>query len=450
MPLDVEVFPVGGYSDFGRNMTCVRVGDEAVIFDMGIKLDRVLIHEDAVFEDLDPETLQEMGAIPDDSILEDVDAEVQAIVFGHGHLDHIGAVSKLAPRYPDAPIYGTPYTMKLVEDDVTDERTHGPEGVPNPLRTLRAGETEHLTGNLELEFVNVTHSIVQTVLPVLHTPRGAIVYANDYKFDNFPVVGDTPDYERLRELGVEDVLGLIVESTNSKKETKTPSETIARDLLRDYLFGLENERSGLLVSTFSSHTARLKSIIEFGDELDREIILLGRSLEKYNKLAHEVGMLDLPTDVKVAGYRAACNKALKQVMEEGKENFLMVATGHQGEPNALLSRIADRETPYRLDDSDQVIFSADVIPNPVNRANRHTLETKLNMQDARIIKGAHVSGHASREDHRELLNMLEPDHIFPAHGGIDLQSGWVTLGERYGYSTEDDLHLLRNGQPKEI
>ncbi len=447
MTTDIEITAVGGYSDFGRNMTCVRVGDEAIIFDMGIKLDRVLIHEDAVFEDLDPEVLQEMGAIPDDSVLNDMDAEVKAIVLGHGHLDHIGAITKLAPHYPNAPIIGTPYTMKLVEDEVTGR--HG-QPIPNERRSMNPGERVHLTDDIELEFINTTHSIVQTVFPVLHTPRGAIVYAVDYKFDNFPVIGSPPDYDRLRDLAMEGVAALIVESTNSKRETKTPSETIARDLLRDYLFGLENERDGLIVSTFSSHTARLKSIIEFATELDREVILLGRSLEKYSRLAHEVGLLDLPTDVKVAGYRSACNKALEMVMQDGKENYLCVATGHQGEPNALLSRIANKETPFRFENNDQVIFSADVIPNPVNRANRYTLETKLSMQDARIIKGAHVSGHASREDHRELLNMLEPEHIFPCHGTVELQAGWITLAERHGYKSEESIHLLRNHQSKTI
>ncbi|MHB8586901.1 MAG: MBL fold metallo-hydrolase RNA specificity domain-containing protein [Thermoplasmatota archaeon] len=474
--MDVEIIPVGGYSDFGRNMTCVRVDREAVILDMGVRLDRVLLDEEMIFDEAHPVDLQKIGAIPDDSDLRGIGAKVVAIVIGHGHLDHVGAVTKLAPHYPQAPIYGTPYTMALIEEmselrpgrgarPPGGPKAHagkrgpppgtpgkggerGPRGtrgrsIPNTLVPVRAGERKRLTPNIELEFVHTTHSIVQTVFPVLHTPRGAIVYANDYKFDNSPVLERAPDYRRLRSLAAEGVLALIVESTNAGKETKTESETIARDMLRDFLFGLENERVGLVVSTFSSHTARLKSICEFGTELGREVWLLGRSMDKYIQPAVELGIVRLPAGVHVAGNRRDAEKALAQIQRE-KGRHLVVATGHQGEPGSLLVRIANGETPFRVQGDDQVIFSANVIPQPTNVANRSVLETKLRMQGARIIKGAHVSGHASREDHHELLRMLEPEHVFPAHGGIDLQSNFVDIAERLGYKLNSTVHLLRN------
>ncbi|HVL48018.1 MAG TPA: RNase J family beta-CASP ribonuclease [Candidatus Thermoplasmatota archaeon] len=442
--VDVEIIPVGGYSDFGRNMTAVRVGREAVIFDMGIKLDRVMLDEDAVFDEMQPADLQKLGAIPDDTVLKNLNAKVVAIVIGHGHLDHVGAVAKLAPKYRDAPIYAAPYTMRLIEDMSRGFR--GKERlIPNKLVTIRAGEKRDITQHLGLEFVHMTHSIPHTAFPVLHTNRGAIVYGLDFKFDNMPVIGPKPDYNRLKELAMEGVLALVTESTNAGDETKTPSETIARDMLRDFLFGIENERDGLVVSTFSSHIARIKSIAEFGHELGREVLLLGRSMEKYSSHAAELDLVDLPATTRMHGYGKSVQQALKKVMKN-KSKYLVVATGHQGEPGSLLVRIANKELPYRVEKNDQVIFSANVIPTPTNRANRHLLETKLNMQGARIIKGAHVSGHGSREDHRELLTMLEPRHIFPAHGGIDLQSQYVELAERLGYRMNETVHVMRNGQ----
>ncbi len=429
-------------------MTAVRYGDKAVIIDMGINLDRILIHEDAVFESLSPNDLQDMGAIPDDSVMGDVDAEVVAIVLSHGHLDHIGAVEKLAAKY-GCPIIGTPFTIKLVENSLNDD--FGPDiDLPNEIVAMNTGGRRDLKGPLELEFVHMTHSIVQTAMPVIHTPEGAVAYACDFKMDNFPVIGSKPDYERMRQLGMEGVRALISESTNAHEETKTPSETIARDLLRDHLLGLRDERSGLVVTTFSSHTQRLKSIIEFAEELDRKVMLLGRSLHNYSTTAEEVGLLKLTDNVEVWKYGREINKQLKRVMNEGKENYLLCVTGHQGEENALLTRMAKDETPWNFEQGDQVIFSARTIPNPSNEAQRYRLEERLKMEGVRIIKGAHVSGHACREDHRELLSMLEPDHVFPAHGDIEHQSQLADLAEHHGWRLGEEVHLLRNGQRKII
>lgn len=408
-------------------MTCVRVGREAVIFDMGIRLDRILLDEEAVFDEMHPVDLQRLGAIPDDTVLGDLGAKVVAIVIGHAHLDHVGAVPKLAGRYKNAPIYGTPYTIKFIEDQTTPRgggRGRGGKGggnkgdgkpkrtIPNKLVTMKAGESTQLTDKLRLEFVHTTHSIVDTVFPVLHTDAGAIVYAVDYKFDNTPVVGQRPDYTRLRQLATEGVFGCIVESTNAGVETKTPSEMIARDMLHDFLFGIDNERDAVVVSTFSSHIARVKSICEFGEKMGRKVALLGRSMDKYMSIAQDLGYVDLGKNVEIAGHGRAVQQLLRRVNSK-RDEYLLVGTGHQGEPGSFLPRFANKEFPMELEKHDQVIFSANVIPHPVNRANRHTLETKLRMQGARIIKGAHVSGHASRVDHQELLRMIEPQHVFP-------------------------------------
>lgn len=442
--MDVEILPLGGYNEVGRNMTAVRVGKDAVVFDMGIRLDRILIHEDKVFEELSAEELQRLGAIPNDEPLRRKGLDVKAIVVCHGHLDHMGALLKLAAPYK-CPIIATPFTIKLLESEVARGKA-GKHRMPNELVSLRAGQSRELGKGLKVEFINITHSIVQSVVGALHTPKGLIVYANDFKFDNTPVLGQKPDYDRLRSLGMEGVQALIVECLGAGEETKTPSEAIARDMLRDYLFGLENERHGIIVSTFSSHTARIKSICEFGVEMGRRVLLLGRSMEKYTDIAQRVGEIQLPKEVELVGGGREAEQALRRVMRDGKEGFLVVATGHQGEPDALLSRIANRETAFNVEKDDHVIFSAGVIPNPLNVANRYVLESKLRMQGARIIKGAHVSGHASREDHRELLRMLEPANIYPSHGPIHMQGNYVDLAEAHGWKLNQQIHVSQNGQ----
>ncbi|HEV8359334.1 MAG TPA: RNase J family beta-CASP ribonuclease [Candidatus Thermoplasmatota archaeon] len=443
--MDIEVIPLGGYNEVGRNMTCVRVGRDAVIFDMGIRLDRIMIHEDKVFEEMSPDELQQLGAIPNDEPIRALGLRVKAIVVCHGHLDHMGALLKLAAPYK-APIIATPFTIRLLQDQMQSGRGGRGGRIPNQLIAMKAGQSRDLGDGLKIEFLNITHSIVQSVIGALHTPKGVVVYGNDFKFDNTPVVGQKPDYERLRSLGMEGVNALVVECLGAGEETKTPSEAIARDMLRDYLFGLENERHGILVSTFSSHTARIKSICEFGVEMDRRVVLLGRSMEKYTHAAIEVGELKLPKEVEIVGGGRDSEAALKRIVREGKDRFLVVATGHQGEPDALLSRIANKETSYPIEKDDHVIFSAGVIPNPLNVANRYVLESKLRMQGARIIKGAHVSGHASREDHRELLRMLEPANIYPSHGPIGMQGNYVDLAEAHGWKLNQQIHVSQNGQ----
>ncbi|MBI4394103.1 MAG: RNase J family beta-CASP ribonuclease [Euryarchaeota archaeon] len=441
--MEVEVMAVGGYGEMGRNMTAVRVGNEAVIIDMGIRLDRITIHEDMVFEDTNSPVLVKLGAIPNDEPVKKLNAKVKAILLSHGHLDHIGAISKLADKYR-CPIYAAPFAAALAEDEVTTRG--GRRLIRNPIHKVEPGKIIELSKNIRIEFVHVTHSICDATMPVIHTARGAVVYASDFKLDNNPVIGPKSDYDRMHELAIEGVLALIVESTNAGDDTKTPSETIARDLLKDFLFGVDNGDSGIIVSTFSSHTARMKSISEFAERLDREVMFVGRSMEKYVNLSVQGKHLHLPRRARIIGDAHSINKALGDVMRKGPEKYLIVATGHQGEPNSLMSRIADEETPYRVGKKTQVIFSANVIPNPVNVANRHVLETKLKIQGARITRGAHVSGHGSREDHRELLRMLEPQHVIPNHGTVIMQAHYVEMAEDFGYELGRNLHFIRNGQ----
>ncbi|MDY6966112.1 MAG: RNase J family beta-CASP ribonuclease [Halobacteriota archaeon] len=439
---DVGIIAVGGYNEVGKNMTSIRVGSDVVIMDMGLMLDRVQIYEDVETEKMHSLDLIKMGAIPDDTIMQNVDGNVRAIVCSHGHLDHIGAIAKLAHRY-DAPIIATPFTTDLITHQIKKERRFG---VDNKIIPLKAKETTQITEDLELEFIRVQHSIPDSVFPVLHTPKGAILYSNDFKFDRTPVLDEVPDMGRLRKLGKEGVLCMIVESTRVGVPGKAPSEKIAKDLVMDVLLSGENSDDGVIVTTFSSHIARIATILEAAGKMERIPVFLGRSMAEYVRTARKRKYIELPDEFEMCGNRRSVDKMLKRMMEEGKEKFLPIATGHQGEPNAVLNRIACNGTPYEIENGDRIVFSASKIPSPLNEANRYSMETKLKMKGARIYDYVHVSGHAAREDHWELLKIISPEHVIPAHGNLKMISAYSELAEEVGYILGENVHVLRNGQ----
>ncbi|MFC6864972.1 RNase J family beta-CASP ribonuclease [Halomicroarcula sp. GCM10025817] len=441
--MEVEIATIGGYEAVGRQMTAVRAGDDVVIFDMGLNLSKVLIHDNVETERMHSLDLIDMGAIPDDRVMSDLEGDVKAIVPTHGHLDHIGAISKLAHRY-DAPIVATPFTIELVKQQIKGEEKFG---VQNDLQKMEAGETMRIGDKNELEFVNVTHSIIDAINPVLHTPEGAVVYGLDKRMDHTPVIGDPIDMERFREIGREGngVLCYIEDCTNAGKKGRTPSEAVARRHLRDVMESIQDYDGGIVATTFSSHIARVKSLVEFADDIGRQPVLLGRSMEKYSGTAERLNFVDFPEDLGMYGHRKSVDRTFKRIMNEGKENFLPIVTGHQGEPRAMLTRMGRGETPYELDEGDKVLFSARVIPEPTNEGQRYQSEKLLGMQGARIYDDIHVSGHLREEGHYEMLEALQPQNVIPAHQSLKGFAPYVDLAENLGYKVGRDLHVTRNG-----
>ena len=440
--MEIEIATIGGYEEVGRQMTAVRAGEDVVIFDMGLNLSKVLIHDNVQTEKMHSLDLIDMGAIPDDRVMSELEGDVKAIVPTHGHLDHIGAISKLAHRY-DAPVIATPFTIELVKQEIKDEEKFG---VENDLVKMDAGGRMSLSDQVELEFVNVTHSVIDAINPVLHTPEGAIVYGLDKRVDHTPVIGDPIDMERFREIGREGngVLCYIEDCTNANAKGRTPSEQVARTHLKDVLTSMEDYDGGIVATTFSSHIARVKSLVEFAREIGRQPILLGRSMDHYSGTAQEVG-IDFPSDVPMFGYRREIDQTFERIMNDGKGDFLPVVTGHQGEPRAMLTRMARGETPYELDDGDKVVFSARVIPEPTNEGQRYQSEKLLGMQGARVYSDIHVSGHLNQEGHYTMLDALQPQHVIPAHQDLKGLSGYVNLCESEGYRMGRDVHVSRNG-----
>ncbi|WP_435101580.1 RNase J family beta-CASP ribonuclease [Halarchaeum sp. P4] len=438
--MEIEIATIGGYEEVGRNMTAVRVGDDIVVFDMGLNLSQVLIHDDVRTEQMHSLDLIDMGAIPDDRVMSELEGDVKAIVPTHGHLDHIGAIGKLAHRY-DAPVVGSPFTIELVRQEIEDESKFD---VDNDLIKMEAGETMDIGDEVEMEFVHVTHSIVGAVSPVLHTPEGAVVYGLDKRIDHDPVLEDPFDMERFRELGDEGVLAYIEDCTNAGRKGRTPSESVARKHLHDTLKSFEDYTGGIVATTFSSHVSRVSSLVEFAKEIGRKPILLGRSMEKYTNTARDLGY-PIPDDLEIYGHRRSRERAFKRIMNEGKGNFLPVVTGHQGEPRAMLTRMARGETPFQFDDGDKVVFSARVIPEPTNEGQRYAAERLLKMQGARIYDEIHVSGHLREEGHYQMLDAIRPDNVIPSHQSLGGYAPYVDLAESQGYTVGEDLHISRNG-----
>jgi ribonuclease J len=435
----VELCAVGGYNEVGKNCTAVKIGNEVVLLDLGINLERyITFTEDEDIINVKVEELVAAGAVPDLSCIQAWKPMVRAIIPSHAHLDHVGAIPFLAHPLK-APVICTPFTKAVISAILRDEKIK----IQNELTALNPNSSCKLSDTHTVEFINITHSTPQTVMVALHTKEGIILYANDFKFDNFPTLGKTPNYSRLEELGKKGVLALIVDSTYSAEHKKMPSESVAKEMLKDVLLGTDSRNKLVVVTTFSSHLARLKSIIEFGKRLDRRILFLGRSLSKYTNAGEEAKIIQFSKEVEIARYAKQIKKRLAEV-DKRRKKYLLVVTGHQGEKKSTLSKMATGQMPFRFQQGDHVVFSCTVIPTEINKKNREEMEKHLNKQGCRIFRDIHVSGHAAREDLRDLINLVKPKHIIPAHGNSQMTGALALLATEMGYS-KDRLHVVKDG-----
>lgn len=438
----IEICAVGGYNEVGKNCTAVKIDDEVVILDLGLHLESYIKftedREDLV--DVSGKQLMKVGAVPNIETINNWKRKVKAIVIGHGHLDHVGAVPYLADSFK-APIVCTPYTKAIIDVTLRDEKIK----IKNKIVALSSNSSYNITKDIRVEFIHVTHSIPQTVIVALHTKYGIIVYANDFKFDLSPVLGKKPNFNRLKEIGKEKVLALIMESTYASRLGKMPSENIAKEMLKEVLLGIDSENKAILITTFSSHLARLKSIIEFGKKLNRKILFLGRSLSKYVKAGESIGIINFTKDIELVRYSKQIKRKLKKISNE-REKYLLVVTGHQGEPKSILAKIVKKEIDFNLYESDLLIFSCRTIPTPTNIENRKKLEENLKSFHVRIFKDIHESGHAAREDLRDMINLIKPKTIIPAHGNKEMKQALASLAIEMGYKKGKNVIILKNSQ----
>ncbi len=443
----MKIHAIGGYSEFGRNMTGVTVGNETVIFDCGINVDKLAALQEGGEEEvlkLPESRLISEQIVPDDrEFFKKYGKQVKAMIIGHAHLDHLGGAPALAGKY-GVPIIGTPFTLEVLKQQIV--KAHP---IKNRLLKLNPGSTYKISETMSIEFVYATHSTPQTVMSVLHTVEGDLIYAVDFKFDEHPIIGQKTDYKRLKELGAQGVKALITDSTRVDRDSRTMSESLVREMIKDVLLWIDTKNKAVIATTFASHIARLTTLVKTAKLMGRVPVLIGRSMYNYVTAAENVGLCKLSKEAILVRPRDN-NRMLKRIEQEGRGKYFIITTGHQGEPNSMLVRIANDMMPFTLLPEDIVVFCSEVIPSPVNQANRSVLDKKLKSKGVRIFKDIHVSGHCAREDMREFLKMIRPQHYIPTHGGIIKLSSAIQLAAELGYTLGKDTHLLQDGQELDI
>ena len=364
----LRIIPIGGFDEVGRNMTAVDLGEDVIIFDCGLYLPPIVELEEAE-KAYTEKKLRAIGAVPDDLILDRLGLrnKVRAIIPSHAHLDHIGGLPFLSYRY-NADIIATPFTIEVLRTLFEDERIKP----RNRLISVHPNSSYMIKGknkNYKVDYIHITHSTIQCSLLALHTPDGIVLYSNDFKFDDHPVIGQKPNYEKLKEIAKQGVKVLIIDSLYSGDERKTASEKVARTMLEEVLLTSNNNGKGLFVSTFSSHIARLKSITDFGKQLNRKIVFLGRSLNKYVGAAARVNLCPFRNDIELVSYRKHLEKKIEKINKKRHE-YMVVCTGHQGEPGSMLDRLTRNKLPFQFRNQDHVVFSSSIIPTKINIENR--------------------------------------------------------------------------------
>lgn len=442
----MKIHAIGGYDEVGKNMTALEIGDDVILFDCGIFLPAIV--GVAEKEKIPTERgMRAIGALPDDLYLEKhgLKGKVRAILISHAHLDHVGAIPYLAEKY-NADVVCTPFTAEFLKIMLNDSG----QKIRNKIVAVNMNGSYTIRGkkNYKVEFLNMTHSTIQASMIAVHTPEGVVAYTNDFKLDNSPVFGDPPNYHRMKELSKIGIKALVVDALYAPDDRKTPSEKVAKSLLEDVFF-TQNQESGMVVTTFSSHIARLKTITELGKRLGREVIFFGRSLSKYMDAANRVGKAPFLKDVTMATYRNQREKMFKRV-NSNKKDYLVVCTGHQGEPGSILDRISRNQMPLKIEKNDQVIFSSKTIPTPINEVTKEDLVKRLKKNQARIFDNVHVSGHGGQEDIRDLIKITNPEHIIPSHGDLKKTNYCANLAEEMGYTLNKTVHLMNNGKSIDI
>jgi len=427
----INIYALGGYNEVGKNMTCIEVDNEAVILDMGLYMDRFIAVQER--GEMNFETLKREDAIPDERPIEKIRKKVKAIIVTHAHLDHIGAVKWMASHYK-CPIVSTPYAVEVMKKNA--------KNLDNIVR-VNVNSTYRISKNMTAEFINVTHSVPQASIINIETKYGGILDGLDYKNDNHPTIGRKTNIKKLKRL--ENTRLLIADSTNADEERKTFSENIAKEMLRDIMMGMEIEGHGLFLTTFSSHMARLKSMLQLSKAIGRKPVFIGRSMADYIAAAEETGIVNFSEEAEIIRSPSRAEKRLSQ-MNRKREEYAFIVTGGLGEKNAVLTGIVDEKFALKIEPQDFVIFSCETIPTPTIQANRSVLEQKLHRKGARLFKDVHVSGHAAREDLRDLIKIVSPEQILPAHGDLKKTAAMASLAGEMGYELGKNVHILQNGQ----
>ncbi len=443
----MEVCSVGGYEFVGNNMTALKVGDDVFLFDAGVNIPSLIeMQGDENVHFYSERELRKFKAIPNDLLLDKLgwSDKVRAIIIGHAHLDHVGAVPWIAHRYPNAVIMGTAFATTLLKTIANDEKIM----INNKIIAAKENSSYVIKGqsaNYKIDFIRATHSTLQCSFLALHTKQGIFFYAVDFKLDDNPVIGLPPNYAKLKEIGKQGVKVLVVNALYSGAKGRTPSEIKAREKLQKAMFSVKDKKSAFFVSTFSSHIARLKSIIEFARKTGRRVIILGRSMDKYISCAIRAKQWPVRDKFKLAKFRGHVNSTLKKI-EKQRGKYLVICTGHQAEQGSILDRIVREKTSFKFRRGDNLIFSSKVIPVEENIKARRKMDYTLKKKGVRVQDNVHVSGHGSEEDIRMLIKMLKPEHIIPTHGTPEQEKPAIEIAEKLGYKFGKTVHLSKDGK----
>ncbi len=383
----VRVIPLGGLGEIGLNMMLVETEGDIVVIDAGL----MFPEEEMVGVDF---------AIPDVTYLRENREKVRAILITHGHEDHTGALPFLLRDLP-VPVYGTALTVGLIEARLREWGEH--RGAD--LRPIRA--KDQLTfGSLRAEFIQVSHSIPDGLAVALVTPAGILVHTGDFKFDQSPVDGKLTDYSRLAELGEGGVLLLMSDSTNASRPGFTPSERVVGEALTEIIRAAPRR---VIIACFASNIHRVQQIFDVTARLKKRVVVSGKSMVANVHIAADRGYLTVPEGLLAP---------LLELDRIPPERVVIVTTGSQGEPLSAIARMAAGEhRQIAVERGDTVIFSARVIPGNEKAISRTIND--LFLRGAEVVTegaGVHVSGHASQEELKLMLNLTRPRYFVPIHG----------------------------------
>ena len=420
MEKTLSIIPLGGVEEIGLNMTVFEYENDIIIVDAGL----MFPEEDMLGVDF---------VIPDFSYIIENKDKVRGIVLTHGHEDHTGALPFLLKEI-DAPIYGTPLTLGLVKEKLREHSLEHAE-----LISVKPRDVINL-GVFSVEFVRVTHSIVDGVGLGIDTPLGKIVHTGDFKLDPTPVDGQLMDFHKFSEYGEKGTLLLLSDSTNSEKGGFTFSEKEVRRAFED-IFSTAKGR--IIIATFASNIHRIQQAIDVAVKFGRKVILCGKSIVSNAQIALDLGYLQIPRETWLK------LEDLKD-LEDGE--VVIITTGSQGEPMSVLSRIAtDEHKHIKAKDGDTVILSAKMIPGnerSIGRIINHLFKRGANVIYEKVSE-IHVSGHASKEELKLMLNMVRPKYFMPVHGEYRHLVYHLNLAEKVGIPKEN-VFILENGERLEV
>ncbi len=386
----LRAIPLGGLGEFGMNMMVFEYGDHMVVVDCGV------MFPDAELPGVDI-------VIPDITYLRENRNRVRAVLLTHGHEDHVGALPYLLDEI-DVPVYGTPFTLALARAKLLDR------GLEEPLdlREMHPRAPFDI-GPFRVEFIHLTHSIIDAGALALTTPAGTVIHSGDFKFDPTPLDQRPSDLHTLAEYGKKGVLALFSDSTNVEREGMTPSERAVRERFAEILSEAEGR---VFISCFATSLHRMQLVANLADAYGRRLCFLGRSMFQNSEIAREMGRLNVPDELLVAP---------QELRSMPRDQVVIVLTGSQGEPMAALPRVAvNSHRSISVEPGDEVVVSARIIPG--NEKAIFRMIDHLYRRGARVHYEdgsrplVHVSGHASAEELKLMLNLVRPKYFIPVHG----------------------------------